>query len=245
MVLLWRIQGPDIEDEVQMGVIPRRRQIWIFPLIKGVIVGFMLGWFGLFLTALTMSLPQHGRCPSLPRRCWNFATTEAADYIEFVVKVAIVEIYNERLPVMGFHKSCDHVHVFCHGHVRFCPIFPGIRDLLDPKKDNLKIHEDKAALATSTTLEPFFRWNDIATMPCKWSRPEVSSSERSLRPMWGLVPTRHLKINAFECWIADSLLTTYPLDFLITMLELPQLIRSTLHQCMRSEQEIFDIMCLG
>eukprot|EP00434_Breviolum_minutum_P023683 symbB.v1.2.020890.t1/scaffold1778.1/size101634/10 len=73
----------------------------------------------------------------------------AADYIEFVVKVAIVEIYNERLPVMDFY-----------GHVTMCMffvmamswkkkpdfvrIFPGIRDLLDPKKDNLKIHEDKA-----------------------------------------------------------------------------------------------------
>ena len=94
-----------------MGVIPRRRQIWIFPL-RGVLVGFMLGWFGLFLTALTMSLPQHGRCPSLPRRCLNFATTEAADYIEFVVKVAIVEIYNERLPVMDFY-----------GHVTMCMFF--------------------------------------------------------------------------------------------------------------------------
>lgn len=39
----------------------------------------------------------------------------ADDSIEFLVKVSIVEIYNER-----------------------------IRDLLDPKKDNLKIHEDKA-----------------------------------------------------------------------------------------------------
>merc|ERR1712194_419597 len=36
-------------------------------------------------------------------------------HIEFLVKVSIVEIYNER-----------------------------IRDLLDPKKDNLKVHEDKA-----------------------------------------------------------------------------------------------------
>ena len=111
MAPLCPFQGPDIEDEVQMGVIPRRRQIWIFPL-RGVLVGFMLGWFGLFLTALTMSLPQHGRCPSLPRRCLNFATTEAADYIEFVVKVAIVEIYNERLPVMDFY-----------GHVTMCMFF--------------------------------------------------------------------------------------------------------------------------
>ncbi len=37
--------------------------------------------------------------------------TEAADYIEFVVKVAIVEIYNERLPVMDFHGHVSHVHV--------------------------------------------------------------------------------------------------------------------------------------
>lgn len=92
--------------------------------------------------------------------------------------------------------SCDHVHVNLKPGK--CLIFTGIRDLLDPKKDNLKIHEDKVALATSTTLEPFFRGNDIATMPCKWSRPEVSSSERSLRPMWGLVPTRYWKMNAFE-----------------------------------------------
>lgn len=79
------------------------------------------------------------------------------------------------------------------------------------------------------------------------NRPEVSSSERSLRPMWGLVPTRHLKINAFACWLADSTnnLSIGFLNNLIAMLELPQLIWSTLHQCMRSEQEIFDIMCLG
>ncbi|CAK8990076.1 Kinesin-related protein 3 (Kinesin family member 3) (Kinesin-1) [Durusdinium trenchii] len=67
------MEGPDIEDEVQMGVIPR--MVW--SIFDGI--------------------------------------DHAADYIEFVVKVAIVEIYNER-----------------------------IRDLLDPKKDNLKIHEDKA-----------------------------------------------------------------------------------------------------
>eukprot|EP00439_Symbiodinium_sp_Y106_P027874 s3699_g3.t1 len=66
-------QGPDIEDEVQMGVIPR--MVW--SIFDGI--------------------------------------DHAADYIEFLVKVSIVEIYNER-----------------------------IRDLLDPKKDNLKIHEDKA-----------------------------------------------------------------------------------------------------
>ncbi|CAE7538358.1 kif3 [Symbiodinium natans] len=67
------MEGPDIEDEVQMGVIPR--MVW--SIFDGI--------------------------------------DHAADYIEFLVKVSIVEIYNER-----------------------------IRDLLDPKKDNLKIHEDKA-----------------------------------------------------------------------------------------------------
>ncbi|CAJ1446183.1 unnamed protein product [Effrenium voratum] len=67
------MEGPDTEDEIQMGVIPR--MIW--SVFDGI--------------------------------------SQAADYIEFVVKVSIVEIYNER-----------------------------IRDLLDPKKDNLKIHEDKA-----------------------------------------------------------------------------------------------------
>mmetsp|Transcript_40217 Transcript_40217/g.93106 ORF Transcript_40217/g.93106 Transcript_40217/m.93106 type:complete len:698 (+) Transcript_40217:79-2172(+) len=67
------MEGPDIEDEIQMGVIPR--MVW--SIFDGI--------------------------------------DHAADYIEFLVKVSIVEIYNER-----------------------------IRDLLDPKKDNLKIHEDKA-----------------------------------------------------------------------------------------------------
>eukprot|EP00931_Biecheleriopsis_adriatica_P100867 TRINITY_DN76109_c0_g1_i1.p1 TRINITY_DN76109_c0_g1~~TRINITY_DN76109_c0_g1_i1.p1 ORF type:complete len:719 (-),score=187.13 TRINITY_DN76109_c0_g1_i1:30-2186(-) len=69
----FTMEGADIEDEVQMGVIPRM----VFSIFDGIY--------------------------------------HADDYIEFLVKVSIVEIYNER-----------------------------IRDLLDPKKDNLKIHEDKA-----------------------------------------------------------------------------------------------------
>lgn len=69
----FTMEGPDIEDQTWMGVIPR--MVWsIFD--------------GIY---------------------------HADDYIEFLVKVSIVEIYNER-----------------------------IRDLLNPKKDNLKIHEDKA-----------------------------------------------------------------------------------------------------
>jgi len=53
----------------------------------------------------------------LPRMVWSIfdGIYHSDDHIEFLVKVSIVEIYNER-----------------------------IRDLLDPKKDNLKVHEDKA-----------------------------------------------------------------------------------------------------
>jgi len=69
----YTMEGPDIEDKVLQGVIPR--MIW--SIFDGI---------------------------------YN-----AEDHIEFLVKVSIVEIYNER-----------------------------IRDLLDPKKDNLKVHEDKA-----------------------------------------------------------------------------------------------------
>jgi len=69
----YTMEGPDIEDQVYQGVIPR--MVWsIFD--------------GIY---------------------------HADEHIEFLVKVSIVEIYNER-----------------------------IRDLLDPKKDNLKVHEDKA-----------------------------------------------------------------------------------------------------
>lgn len=69
----YTMEGPDIEDKVYQGVIPR--MVWsIFD--------------GIY---------------------------HADEHIEFLVKVSIVEIYNER-----------------------------IRDLLDPKKDNLKVHEDKA-----------------------------------------------------------------------------------------------------
>mmetsp|Transcript_57268 Transcript_57268/g.150719 ORF Transcript_57268/g.150719 Transcript_57268/m.150719 type:complete len:727 (-) Transcript_57268:56-2236(-) len=68
----YTMEGPDIEDKVYQGVIPR--MVWsIFD--------------GIY---------------------------HADEHIEFLVKVSIVEIYNER-----------------------------IRDLLDPKKDNLKVHEDK------------------------------------------------------------------------------------------------------
>ena len=98
------MEGPDIENEVEMGVIPRsealakldfqwkideNRMVW--SIFDG--IDHVLGLENSLLTRIAH---------------------EAADYIEFVVKVAIVEIYNER-----------------------------IRDLLDPKKDNLKIHEDK------------------------------------------------------------------------------------------------------
>lgn len=69
----YTMEGPDIEDKVYQGVIPR--MVWsIFD--------------GIY---------------------------HADEHIEFLVKVSIVEIYNER-----------------------------IRDLLDPTKDNLKVHEDKA-----------------------------------------------------------------------------------------------------
>eukprot|EP00929_Paragymnodinium_shiwhaense_P119403 TRINITY_DN912_c0_g2_i1.p1 TRINITY_DN912_c0_g2~~TRINITY_DN912_c0_g2_i1.p1 ORF type:complete len:781 (+),score=184.31 TRINITY_DN912_c0_g2_i1:187-2529(+) len=69
----YTMEGPDIEDKVYQGVIPR--MVWsIFD--------------GIY---------------------------HAEEHIEFLVKVSIVEIYNER-----------------------------IRDLLDPKKDSLKVHEDKA-----------------------------------------------------------------------------------------------------
>ncbi|CAK0859215.1 unnamed protein product, partial [Prorocentrum cordatum] len=68
----YTMEGPDIQDKVLQGVIPR--MVWsVFD----------------------------GIC-------------HADEHIEFLVKVSIVEIYNER-----------------------------IRDLLDPNKDNLTIHEDK------------------------------------------------------------------------------------------------------
>mmetsp|Transcript_77227 Transcript_77227/g.179104 ORF Transcript_77227/g.179104 Transcript_77227/m.179104 type:complete len:709 (-) Transcript_77227:358-2484(-) len=53
----------------------------------------------------------------IPRMVWSIfdGIYHADENIEFLVKVSIVEIYNER-----------------------------IRDLLDPTKDNLKVHEDKA-----------------------------------------------------------------------------------------------------
>jgi kinesin family protein 5 len=53
----------------------------------------------------------------IPRMVWSIfdGIYNADEHIEFLVKVSIVEIYNER-----------------------------IRDLLDPKKDNLKVHEDPA-----------------------------------------------------------------------------------------------------
>jgi len=53
----------------------------------------------------------------MPRMVWTIfdGIYNADDHIEFLVKVSLVEIYQER-----------------------------IRDLLDPSKDNLKIHEDKA-----------------------------------------------------------------------------------------------------
>jgi len=53
----------------------------------------------------------------IPRMVWSIfdGIYHADEHIEFLVKVSIVEIYNER-----------------------------IRDLLDPKRDNLKVHEDKA-----------------------------------------------------------------------------------------------------
>uniref|UniRef100_A0A7S4V310 Kinesin-like protein n=1 Tax=Alexandrium monilatum TaxID=311494 RepID=A0A7S4V310_9DINO len=69
----YTMEGPDIEDKVYQGVIPR--MVWSI-------------FNGIF---------------------------HADENIEFLVRVSIVEIYNER-----------------------------IRDLLDPKKDNLKVHEDKA-----------------------------------------------------------------------------------------------------
>ena len=49
-----------------------------------------------------------------------------------MVKVSIVEIYNERAPALVSTRD-----------PRIWQL-AGIRDLLDPKKDNLKIHEDKA-----------------------------------------------------------------------------------------------------
>eukprot|EP00913_Durusdinium_trenchii_P007855 g7372.t1 len=72
----------------------------------------------------------------IPRMVWSIfdGIDHAADYIEFVVKVAIVEIYNER--ATRKHLRLSHPCVFSGT--------AGIRDLLDPKKDNLKIHEDKA-----------------------------------------------------------------------------------------------------
>lgn len=69
----YTMEGPDIEDKIYQGVIPR--MVW--SIFDGI---------------------------------YN-----ADEHIEFLVKVSIVEIYNER-----------------------------IRDLLDPKKDSLKVHEDKA-----------------------------------------------------------------------------------------------------
>lgn len=77
--------------------------------------------------------------------------SEAADYIEFVVKVAIVEIYNER--ATRKHLRLSHPCVFSGT--------AGIRDLLDPKKDNLKIHEDKAKFMTKPFCYPQSKYINI------------------------------------------------------------------------------------
>merc|ERR1719326_985960 len=62
-------------------------------------------------------MSDSGLCGVIPRMVWSvFGGIYSADeHIEFLVKVSVVEIYNER-----------------------------ISDLLNPGKDNLKIHEDKS-----------------------------------------------------------------------------------------------------
>lgn len=93
------------------------------PIIDGVLKGFNGTVFAYGQTASGKTYTMEG--PSMkdetkqgviPRMVWSVfnGIYHADEHIEFVVKVSIVEIYNER-----------------------------IRDLLDRKKDNLKIHEDK------------------------------------------------------------------------------------------------------
>ena len=57
---------------------------------------------------------QQGIIPRMVRTVFNRIETASAN-VEFTVKVSMAEIYNER-----------------------------IKDLLDPSKDNLKIHEEKS-----------------------------------------------------------------------------------------------------
>ena len=55
----------------------------------------LAGWYGQYLTALTMCHPYE-RSLSSSASLTSLCELEAADYIEFLVKVSIVEIYNER-----------------------------------------------------------------------------------------------------------------------------------------------------
>eukprot|EP00928_Gymnodinium_smaydae_P033197 TRINITY_DN23843_c0_g2_i2.p1 TRINITY_DN23843_c0_g2~~TRINITY_DN23843_c0_g2_i2.p1 ORF type:complete len:718 (+),score=225.32 TRINITY_DN23843_c0_g2_i2:188-2341(+) len=94
------------------------------PIINGVLKGFNGTVFAYGQTAsgktYTMEGPDIEDKESqgvIPRMVWSLfdGIYQAEEHLEFLAKVSIVEIYNER-----------------------------IRDLLDPKKDNLKVHEDKA-----------------------------------------------------------------------------------------------------
>mmetsp|Transcript_85527 Transcript_85527/g.151371 ORF Transcript_85527/g.151371 Transcript_85527/m.151371 type:complete len:713 (-) Transcript_85527:82-2220(-) len=109
------------------GVDATQKEVYDYaakPIINAVLRGFNGTVFAYGQTASGKTFTMEGSdiedqvyMGVIPRMVWSIfdGIYHADDYIEFLVKVSIVEIYNER-----------------------------IRDLLDPKKDNLKIHEDKA-----------------------------------------------------------------------------------------------------
>jgi len=109
------------------GVDATQKEVYDYaakPIINAVLRGFNGTVFAYGQTASGKTFTMEGSdiedqvyMGVIPRMVWSIfdGIYHADDYIEFLVKVSIVEIYNER-----------------------------IRDLLDPKRDNLKIHEDKA-----------------------------------------------------------------------------------------------------
>ncbi|CAE8640717.1 unnamed protein product, partial [Polarella glacialis] len=108
------------------GVDSNQKEVYDYaakPIINAVLRGFNGTVFAYGQTASGKTHTMEGDIDCevmsgvIPRMVWSIfdGIYHADDHIEFLVKVSIVEIYNER-----------------------------IRDLLDPKKDNLKVHEDKA-----------------------------------------------------------------------------------------------------
>jgi len=120
------------------------------PIINGVLKGFNGTVFAFGQTSSGKTFTMEGPDMDdethqgvIPRMVWSVfdGMYRADEHIEFLVKVSIVEIYNER-----------------------------IRDLLDPSKDNLKIHEDKArgvfvGEVTETYVTSVFRRSSSSCEP--------------------------------------------------------------------------------